>query len=220
MQNSTVDTPLLLLDHSIPKTAYCPLDLSDTNPDLINRNIADPKVCQEYIDAVLENNGAKVAYGGYLERRMLYASERFSKGTVRNIHLGVDFWCEAGTKVVTPLEGTVHSYKNNDDSGNYGPTIVLEHRGARGTFYTLYGHLSLESLKGLYKGKRFAKGSTLATLGETTINVNYAPHLHFQVIIDLEDFEGDYPGVCSEENLNFFAQNCPNPKVLWTSEYR
>ncbi len=220
MQNSTTDTLLLLLDHSISKKAYCRVDLSDTNPDLIKMNIADPKVCQEYIDAVLERNRAKVAYGGYLERRMLYTSERFSKGKVRNIHLGVDFWCGAGTKVVTPLDGTVHSFKNNDDSGNYGPTIILEHRGAGGAFYTLYGHLSLESLEGLHIGKRFAKGSTLATLGETAINVNYAPHLHFQVIIDLGDFEGDYPGVCSDENLSFFTKNCPNPKVLLTLEYR
>lgn len=220
MQNSTADTPLQLLDHTIPKSAYCRLDLSDANPDLQHINIEDPKVCQQYIDVVLEKNRAKVAYGGYLERRMLYTSERFSKGTIRNIHLGVDYWCAAGTKVVTPLNGTVHSFKNNDDQGNYGPTIILAHNSAQGSFYSLYGHLSLESLEGLYKGKRFEKGSILATLGDTPINVNYAPHLHFQTIVDLEDYEGDYPGVCGQENLDFFIQNCPEPKMMFPLEDR
>ena len=220
MPNSAPNAPLLLLDHNIPKTEYCKLDLSDTNPDLHHINIADPKVCQEYIDAVLEKNRATVAYGGYLERRTLYASDRFSKGNIRNIHLGVDYWCKAGTKVISPMAGTVHSFRNNDDQGNYGPTIILSHEGEQGRFYSLFGHLSLESLEGLYVGKQFEKGSILATLGDTPINVNYAPHLHFQTIIDLGDYKGDFPGVCNRENLDFFTQNCPEPKLMFPSADR
>jgi len=214
MQDFPSDTTLQLLDYRIPKEAYCKIDLSDTNPDLSDKNITLPEVCERYIAAILKKNKGKVAYGGYLERRNLYETDRFSKGAKRNIHLGVDFWCAAGTKVMTPLEGTVHSFKNNADKGNYGPTIILEHTDADSTFYTLYGHLSLASLEGLYKGKRFKRGSTLATLGETAINVNYAPHLHFQVIIDLSGYVGDYPGVCNKDDLAYFTKNCPNPKGI------
>jgi len=46
------------------------------------------------------------------------------------------------------------------------------------------------------------------------INGDYAPHLHFQIIIDMEEKTGDYPGVCSENKLEFYKNNCPNPNLL------
>ncbi|CAN0606544.1 unnamed protein product, partial [Ectocarpus sp. 12 AP-2014] len=98
--------------------------------------------------------------------------------------------------------------------GDYGPTIILEHTLHHITFYTLYGHLSIESLIGLFKGKVFKAGETLAKLGTPDINVNYAPHLHFQIIKDLEGNEADYPGVCALENLQHYKFNCPNPNYL------
>ncbi len=208
--------PILPLDVAIPLEKYCPLNLSVKNKELNDIAISDPIACQNYIDAVLKKNGARVAYGGYLEKRALYAnSDRFSEGGPRNIHLGIDFWCEAGTKVIAPLNGTVHSFKNNSDKGNYGPTIILEHRSPIGTlFYTLYGHLSMESLDGLYRDKPIKRGNVLASLGTPDINVNYAPHLHFQLIIDLQGHYGDYPGVCSQEHLKFYQKNCPDPNHL------
>lgn len=209
--------PVLPLDGKIPLEKYCRIDLSVKNKDLKNVALFDPEACQQYIESVLKRNDAHVAYGGYLEERNLYAdATRFSEGELRNIHLGVDFWCKAGTKVVVPFKGVVHSYKNNSDKGNYGPTIILEHQLPQvGVFYSLYGHLSVESLSGLYKGRPFAKGEVLAHLGTTDINVNYAPHLHFQLILDLQGNQGDYPGVCSAEKIGFYQKNCPNPLVFF-----
>ncbi|WP_350287467.1 peptidoglycan DD-metalloendopeptidase family protein [uncultured Croceitalea sp.] len=207
--------PIQILDIAIPLKAYCKIDLSSNNPDLKAYDITDPSSCQDYIDIVLRKNRAKVAYGGYLEERNLYTNaERFSEGTTRNIHLGMDFWCKAGTKVLVPLDGELHSFKNNDDSGNYGPTIILKHEVEQLCFYTLYGHLSLDSLQQLAVGKRFKKGESLATLGSPDINVNYAPHLHFQLIIVIEDYYGDYPGVCSSTTIDFYKNNCPDPNLL------
>jgi len=148
------------------------------------------------------------------EDNLYLSADRFSMGEYRSIHLGIDFWCTAGTKVLTPIKGIVHSFKNNADSGNYGPTIILKHMVKDVTFYSLYGHLSLESLEDLYIGKQFDKGILLATLGDTPINVNYAPHLHFQLIADIGNFEGDYPGVCSDSDLSFYQNNCPDPNLL------
>ncbi|WP_350290831.1 peptidoglycan DD-metalloendopeptidase family protein [uncultured Croceitalea sp.] len=207
---------VLILDTSIKQEEYCTIDLSSENPELLTIAISNPNLCQTYIDQVLEKNKAKVAFGGYLEKRNLYtSSSRFSEGKDRNIHLGMDFWCAAGTKVITPIAGKVHSFKNNNDSGNYGPTIILEHTAETISFYTLYGHLSLESLKGLYRGKEFSKGETLATLGTPDINVNYAPHLHFQIIQVIGEFKGDYPGVCNKNDLSFYKDNCPDPNLLF-----
>lgn len=207
--------PLQILNGAIPISEYCVIDLSDSNEELQAVNISNPEECQSYIEKVLTKNKAKVAYGGYLEHRELYsASNLFAGKEKRNIHLGIDFWCSTGTKVVTPLDGKVHSFANNSTIGDYGPTIILEHENQGFTFYTLYGHLSVESLSGLFVGKEFKKGQPLATLGETKINVNYAPHLHFQLIMDIENHFGDYPGVCSTSDLKFFKQNCPDPNFL------
>jgi murein DD-endopeptidase MepM/ murein hydrolase activator NlpD len=204
-----------ILGSDIPLTDYCLIDLSSNNKSLERFDITSSDSCQEYIDEVLKDKNATVAFGGYLEQRLLYAkSERFLSTGQRNIHLGMDFWCKAGTKVITPIEGKVHSFKNNCDIGNYGPTIVLEHDLRGITFYTLYGHLSLESIEGLQIGMQFKRGQMLATLGTPDINVNYAPHLHFQLISDLQGCLGDYPGVSSKNDLDFYRKNCPNPNLL------
>ncbi len=199
----------------IPHSAYCPIDLSVHNEELQRIDISDPVVCQTYIDGVLDRHNARVAYGGYLEERKLYQnSDLFSMGKIRNLHLGVDFWCSTGTKVLVPVEGKVHSFQNNATVGDYGPTIILEHRSGGQSYHTLYGHLSEASIQDLYIGKEFKAGEVLGSLGETAINVNYAPHLHFQLILDLQGNFGDYPGVCSLGDLDFQKKNCPDPMLL------
>ncbi len=208
--------PLQLLDKTIPLSDYIPVDLSVNNPELSHVNLADPDACQAYIDHHLERHGAKVAYGGYLETRKMYEDKpSFTKAnSPRNIHLGIDFWAEAETKVVVPLRGVVHSFRNNTTSGDYGPTVILVHFTGEKQFFTLYGHLSLETLSRLSIGREFAGGDVLGTLGTPEINVNYAPHLHFQVIKDIAGYMGDYPGVCSTEELIFYRNNCPDPEIF------
>jgi len=204
------------LDSSILSSAYSPLDLSVSNKELEERDMTNPHTCQQYINEVLIRNDAKVAYGGYLEKRSLYSDKSsFTDDTIpRNIHLGVDFWTNAGIKVITPFDGIVHSFHNNKTIGDYGPTIILQHELEGTVFHTLYGHLSLESISNIPIGQEFRKGTTLATIGTTDINVNYAPHLHFQIILDMQGMKGDYPGVCSEDTLEFYTKNCPDPNLL------
>lgn len=204
------------LDASISYDKYCVLDLSVANQDLNTFAITDPSACQEYIDQILKKNNAIVAYGGYLEKRNLYSdkSSFSNETTIRDIHLGVDFWTAAGTKVVTPLNGKVHSFNNNTSTGDYGPTIILQHEVEGHVFHTLYGHLSLDAIAHLKVGQEFEKGATIASLGTPDINVNYAPHLHFQIVLDMEGMKGDYPGVCSSDTLDFYSKNCPNPNLI------
>lgn len=207
--------PLSIMGSAIPISAYTPLDLSVKNDALDTIDITDPLACQDYIQTVLSAKKAQIAYGGYLEKRYLYQkSNRFAEGGVRNIHLGLDFWCKAGSKIEAPIDGFVHSFGNNSDLGNYGPTLILSHTINEINFHTLYGHLSLDSLDGLYKNKRFSRGECLGTIGNTAINGGYAPHLHFQLIISMEGYEGDYPGVCSQTDEKFYRKNCPDPNLL------
>jgi len=165
----------------------------------------------------LLKNNAKVAYGGYNEERNIYQrSSHFNDQEIeeRNIHLGIDFWIDAKTNIYTPLDGEIYGFADNVGLGNYGPTIILKHDIKDIVFYTLYGHLSRESLVGLTIGKPFFKGDKIATLGTAEVNGDYPPHLHFQVIKDMGVWKNDYPGVCSKSEREFYLNNCPNPNLL------
>lgn len=215
-QNLGDIAPFAIMDQKFPLDRYVALNLSHDNPELADLDISDPDICQAFIDGVLNRSNGSVAYGGYLEKRNLYDSPRFvqRESYTRDIHLGIDYWAPAGTAIRVPRPGTLHSFANNGDPGNYGPTLVLEHFKGNVPFYTLYGHLSLDSLDGLTAGMVFQRGDTLATLGSSKVNGGYAPHLHFQIILDLEGMSGDYPGVCAEHELDFFKKNCPDPNIL------
>lgn len=210
-------TSVPILDYSIPLSDYTPINLSVSNTEIRELDISKPDICQKYIDKILVSKSARVAFGGYLEKRHLYqAYGSFQKEVrdPRNIHLGIDLWAKAGTKVMTVLTGKVHSFKNNAEKGDYGPTIILEHQTFNRRFYTLYGHLSLSSIKDLHLGKPFQTGEVLGNLGKTEINGNYAPHLHVQIIFNIGDYKGDFPGVSNTRELDFYKKNCPDPNLL------
>lgn len=155
--------------------------------------------------------------GGYLEERGIYNSPVFKTENEepRKLHLGVDLFAPAGTPFRAPLDGRVHSFQNNDGELDYGPTIILEHEPADGlTFWTLYGHLSEKSLTNLTAGKPVSRGDILADLGDKTINGGWAPHLHFQIILDLQGRSGDFPGVCKVSEREEWAAICPSPYAL------
>lgn len=206
-----------VIDSSIDYSDYVAIDLSASNEELFKLNSTDAVAFENYIEEYLSKNNAKVAFGGYQEIRNLYKrSTVFNSedSDERNIHIGLDLWIKAGTSVLAALDGTIHSFQNNTALGDYGPTIILEHQFDEIKFYTLYGHLSLDSLNDKQIGTKVKKGATIATLGSPPINGDYAPHLHFQIIIDIESKTGDYPGVCNEKKLSFYSQNCPNPNLL------
>nr|WP_315157514.1 peptidoglycan DD-metalloendopeptidase family protein [uncultured Flavobacterium sp.] len=206
-----------VIDSTIPYYQYTPLDLSASNLELSELNISDAAQFETYIENLLAKNKATVAYGGYNEVRDLYKrSTAFNNSNTeeRNIHIGLDLWIKAGTPVLAALDGKVHSFQNNTNLGDYGPTIILEHQLENHIFYTLYGHLAIESIASIKVGDFFAKGEQLALLGDSSVNGDYAPHLHFQIIKDTDGNFGDYPGVCSKSKLAYYLDNCPDPNLL------
>lgn len=173
----------------------------------------------------MRQTGAKVAIGRYNEARLVYTSDLFkttgdtgasSAITSRTIHIGLDLFEEAGSRVFSPLKGTIHSFQNNDAPLDYGPTIIVQHRSADRlvTFFTLYGHLSEESLEGLYPGKPVEKGEEIARVGSYPTNGGWSPHLHFQIIVDLLGREGDFPGVVSPDSRDVWLSICPDPNLI------
>ena len=206
-----------VIDNAISYNDYFLIDLSPNNLDFTNQKIDNSSTFEAYVAFHLLKNNAKVLYGGYAEKRNLYKrSDIFNDQETeeRNIHIGLDLWIKVGTSVLAALDGKVHSFNFNTGLGNYGPTIILEHNVENQIFYTLYGHLSVESIENIEIEDFFKKGQKLATLGNSNENGDYAPHLHFQIIKNIEDNFGDYPGVCSESKLTYYLENCPDPNVL------
>ena len=206
-----------VINSTISYENYVSFDLSAKHTDELNLDLTDAEKFEEFVENHLSANNAEVAFGGYLERRNLYKrSETFNSENTdeRNIHIGLDLWIKAGTSVLSALDGKIHSFQNNISLGDYGPTIILEHEIEGVTFYTLYGHLSLESLNGKSEGQLVKKGEKIAELGKPPINGDYAPHLHFQIINNIENRKGDYPGVCSSKDVDFYKENCPDPNLL------
>ena len=202
----------------LTKTDYTVLDLSINNKALFNVDVSSSDALEVYIWNQIKKHNAKVAFGGYLEQRGIYnRSDYFNQENPdeeRNIHLGLDLWIEAETPIFSPLDGEIHSFNNNVNHGDYGPTIILKHHIENIEFYTLYGHLSLESIKDLKEGTVIKQNQQIATLGTAEVNGDYAPHLHFQIIKDIQDYKGDYPGVSNQLDLEFYKENCPDPNLL------
>lgn len=202
----------------ISKLDYVSLDLSIHNKELKGVNIASSTDLETFINNHIKKNDAKVAFGGYLEQRGIYERSNYfnqsNPETERNIHLGMDLWIEANTPIYAPLNGIIHSFKNNTNYGDYGPTLILRHTIEGFEFFTLYGHLSITSIKNLEVGVEVKHGQQIATLGTAEVNGDYPPHLHFQIIKDIQNFEGDYPGVCNRLDFEFYKANCPDPNLL------
>ncbi|MFY7786909.1 MAG: peptidoglycan DD-metalloendopeptidase family protein [Thermoflexibacteraceae bacterium] len=198
------------------QTPFIWLDLSVNNQAIFSYPINETALLDEYIQAMFTANQVSVAVGGYNEEREFYKlSPNFHTTDVpRSIHLGIDIWAAALTPVFAVLDGKVHSFANNNYFGDYGATIILQHDFEGLTFYTLYGHLSLASLANLYEGKTVKAGEQIATFGVPKENGNWSPHLHFQIIADMEGKKGDYYGVASKSARGHYLANCPNPNLL------
>lgn len=198
------------------------MDFTDNNSELTEEILSDEDAFVHFMYMKLQNEGARYAIGGYDEHRTLYKRSDLFDGSdePRRLHLGVDIWGRPHTKVMAPLHGIVHSMGTNDRFGDYGPTIILSHQLDGQVFHTLYGHLSLNSLKDFEPGNTIMAGDVFAEFGMPNENGHWPPHLHFQLIIDLEGKKGDYPGVCTFSEREKYLANCPDPDlILQMTEY-
>ncbi|MBU0696777.1 MAG: peptidoglycan DD-metalloendopeptidase family protein [Bacteroidetes bacterium] len=206
-----------VVDFSATSDKIIPLDFTAANTDLKAEIIGDTTLFSQYIDKQLSSAKAKFGIGGYFEHRTVYArSEHFSssEGEPRRLHLGVDIWGIALTPIYAFMDAKVHSFAFNNNFGDYGATIILEHELERVTFYSLYGHLSLKNLGGLTSGKRINKGEQFCDFGIAEENGFWPPHLHFQLMCDMEGLNGDYPGVAKFSEFDLWKSKIPDPNII------
>jgi 4-aminobutyrate aminotransferase-like enzyme/Ser/Thr protein kinase RdoA (MazF antagonist) len=162
--------------------------------------------------------GASLGVGRYDEARSIYADEHFAvegnDGTeTRTIHLGLDLFAPPGTAVLAPLDGVVHSVADNARPLDYGPTVILEHRVAPDlVFHTLYGHLAPDGPA--VHGQVVRCGERIGAIGAPPRNGGWPPHLHFQVVADLLDAAGDFPGVAPPRDRAVWLALSPDPNLV------
>lgn len=179
----------------------------------------DESVMTSRLGRLMNQTGAKAAIGRYNEARLLYTSPLFQEGgpgsEPRTVHLGIDLFMPAGTPVSAPMDGIVRVLARNRDHLDYGPLIILEHKTHDGTpFFTLYGHLSPDSLRGVVIGQAVLKGQVFARLGSARVNGGWTPHLHFQIILDLLGLDADFPGVSKPSERSFWCTVSPDANLM------
>ncbi len=190
-------------------------DFTKGNKILSEIDLHDTKVSSRYINETLRRSGRRLGIGKYGEDRSIYRSSLYkSKGEARSVHLAIDLFVPAGTPILAPLNGIIHSFQDNNNFLDYGPTIILEHNLNGIKFYTLYGHLSRNSLDKLTVGQKVSAGEKIATVGQPYENGIWPTHLHFQIITDMLGFKGDFPGVARLSEKEYYLKLCPDPNIL------
>jgi len=179
------------------------------------RDSRDPAA---YAPALREAIGDRaVGIGYYNEARPIYRAGIFALDhhERRTVHLGADLFAPPGTPIYAPLAGSILSLADNTGEQDYGPTVILKHEPAAGpAFYTLYGHLAPDALDRWNEGQQVEAGDLLAHIGDYPRNGNWPPHLHFQIIADLLDYAGNFPGVCSPKQRAIWTSLSPDPNHI------
>jgi len=202
---------------------------------VLNRSLEDlPRVCLSIADSTLPRNPFEMTpeeaasltdhdtrdfhLGYYAEPRLIYTDRAFYNGPSkadnrRTVHMGVDIFAPAGTRVHAPMDATVAAVENRKGKLDYGGLVILCHETEKGAFFfTLYGHLNPESITTLHSGQRIEKGQGFALLGEQKHNGGWTPHLHFQT--GLIHHDPNWPGAVDPDALDFWSSLYPNPAAL------
>src|SRR5437773_8155338 len=210
-----------ILDVDLRKARSLVFDLSAGSTFLgADPGAAETTALTEKIFHAMKRAGASVGVGRYDEPRLLYTSPLFGASgnptdERRTIHLGMDLFVEPGAPLSAPLDGVVHIVANNSAPQDYGPLVILRHETSGGEeFFTLYGHLSKESLVSLEVGQRVSRGQPFARVGSAQKNGRWTPHVHFQIILDLLELGADFPGVAYASQRAVWTSLSPDPNLL------
>ncbi|CAL2108699.1 hydroxylysine kinase [Tenacibaculum sp. 190524A02b] len=209
---------------SIQKETVYPIDLSVESTWLGHKTeFSDLDIFQFKINQLQKEEPNKIIAGGYLEARSLYNSKEYeTQGNYgresRTIHLGIDFWLPEETPVNVPFDGVITTIANNNRFKEYGGLLIIKHETEAFDFYTLYGHLSLASLEGKKVGDSVKKGNCIGYLGNRKENGSWVPHLHFQIMLSMLNYENDFAGVAFHNEVAVWKSICPDPNLLFKSE--
>ncbi len=212
------------LDQLFPtiKTQKClAIDLSVSSKWLGHLSeFADFDLFEFKINQLQKNHPNHIIGGGYLEPRLVYTTAAYQKSgnekkESRTVHLGIDFWLAAGTPVHAPLKGEVVIAENDAGDKEYGGLIILKHETTNLTFFSLYGHLSVKSATSRVVGEIIEVGELIGNLGNYPENGNWPPHLHFEIMLSMLDYQKDFPGVAYHSEIDTWKSICPDPNLIF-----
>jgi 4-aminobutyrate aminotransferase-like enzyme/Ser/Thr protein kinase RdoA (MazF antagonist) len=195
------------------------LDMSVGSPILTGRDTDDTEAFTARTWRAMRECDAAIGIGRYDEPRGFYLTEAFAgrEGEPperRTIHMGIDVFDDPGAEVRAFMPSVVKSVHDNAGRLDYGPTVILEHEGPEGPFWTLYGHLERTSVEGLEVGQRLEAGDAFARVGPHPENGDWPPHLHLQIVTDLLGWEADFPGVALPRERGVWKSFCPDPNLI------
>ncbi|MEP7320648.1 MAG: aminotransferase class III-fold pyridoxal phosphate-dependent enzyme [Saprospiraceae bacterium] len=196
------------------------IDLSVGSEELGHfSNFTDERLLNKNVEKLFSESEYSVIIGSYNEIRPIYTTDSFKKEkndgpSWRTVHIGQDFFAPFGTEIYAPCAGKIISLKNNIGSRDYGPTIIMQHKDQDLEWYSLYGHLSETSFDLIKEGDSIAQGQQIGFIGNQSENGGWPPHVHFQIILDLLNYTGDFPGVADFKDLNVWLNLCPDPFLI------
>ena len=209
---------------SLDKQKIFPLDLSISSDwlgqpsEFNNLNWFDFQLGE-----IQKEHPGKIIAGGYLESRPLYTDSAYEKmGNEglehRCVHLGIDFWVPKNTPINSIFDAEVVYAVNDVGNKKYGGLLILKHLEDGIEFFTLYGHLSASISNRFKAGDKVKKGDEIGFIGTSTENGNWAPHLHFQIMLSLMNYKNDFPGVAYFNEIKCWSSVCPDPNLLFAFE--
>jgi 4-aminobutyrate aminotransferase-like enzyme/Ser/Thr protein kinase RdoA (MazF antagonist) len=208
-----------VLGRDLHTTPIVPLDFS-AGSTLISSELEqnEPALLDQRIQRLFDGAGATIGAGGYNEARLIYHWPLEPRAAEpRTIHIGLDLSAAPGTPIFAPLDGSVYGFEFANAHHDYGPVIVLRHVTTGDDpveFFTLYGHLSVNSLHHLEVGQRIAKGTEFARIGSAPTNGNWWAHVHMQLIVDMLDVPCNVNGAVRASQREVWHSICPDPNLL------
>ncbi|MFX0078251.1 MAG: aminotransferase class III-fold pyridoxal phosphate-dependent enzyme [Candidatus Hermodarchaeota archaeon] len=211
-----------LIKSDLQTESVVSLDLSVGSLEYGNMSeIQETTVFTKILTDRIEEAGVQIGVGRYNEPRILHLTNeemrvQYDSVETPTIHLGMELFLAPGESILAPLDGNIHSFATNEGFRENGPTLILEHKAGETNlrFYTMYSHLSKESLEGLAPGKRVKKGDQIGQVGTPPGNGDWPPSLHFQLVCDIFDMQGDFPSYALPSQRELWLSICPDPNTI------
>jgi len=185
-------------------------DLSRHNPALRPFSLGRLK---SYIIDAFDTTTFQWGYGGLGEGRDVDIPKAMLNDShmEEGVHLGIDLWLPSHTPIFAPMAGTITLVHSDSQSG---VTIITEHRIADTMFHILLRRISRKSIDAYNEGMKVRYGDQIGTVGGEDENPVLPPHIHLQIIADLQNKKGDFPGVAKLSDKEKYLALCPNPEPL------
>ncbi|HET6620395.1 MAG TPA: aminotransferase class III-fold pyridoxal phosphate-dependent enzyme, partial [Dongiaceae bacterium] len=165
--------------------------------------------------AIAAKDGTELGIGPWGEQRPVYSSDAFRSlfdpDLRRTMHLGLDLFAPAGSNVRTPLDATVVDLYETDVPLDYGHAVLLRHEPEGLAFYSLWGHLSAQTVRDRKVGEQLRAGEVIGQLGDTHENGNWQPHVHIQLITYRPERAADIIGAGEPGYRDVWRDLFPDP---------